>query len=319
MAVKGDKQAKANLIKSLNAVPKSVWQQTDKVFAQTIKDPNASKKALATRFAISEFKLNKWTGSEVNYRDVYKWVWLEKYMFVDQSYSLNEIKKLGEQLLAGQQKYLTELGLIVANTGEILENQTVIIEQNGTILATTQEITTSLTGIQTSIGEIQTAIATIQTNVGEINANLVTIKDGVQYLITEVGLIRDDVSLIRTELGFIKDGIEFIKTDVGFIKNDISIIKNDLGFIKDGIQYIKTELGYIRQTVDEIKVIATETLGTVKENQEILNNMQQNGVKFLDKRNSGGGGGGFDFTQIMYVLAGIVVLALVFKFLKSKK
>jgi hypothetical protein len=63
MAVKGDKTAYGNLIISsaLNSVPKSVWQQTDQVFAQTIKDPNAPKKALATRFAIAEFKLNKWT------------------------------------------------------------------------------------------------------------------------------------------------------------------------------------------------------------------------------------------------------------------
>lgn len=332
-------------------VPLEAYSQAD--YIQALGDPNSTKKALATRFAIAELKLNRWEPTNTGYRELYKWIWLEKYFFVQNTFDLKTIKEQGEILLNGQTKLLTEIGLIVQNTGEILEGQTVLVDNTGTIISVvldTQTGVNTLQGTTTQIlnqtSQILAVIYTIQTSIGAIEQNLIVIQNGIKYLKTEIGLIADDLTLIKTELGFIKNGIEFIKTDIGFIKNDIniikndigfikddiqyiktdigfikddiSIIKNDLGFIKDGIQYIKTELGYIRQTVDEIKLTTNEILGTVKDNNDILTNMQENGVTVIKTPKSSGGGSGFNFTTVIFAVVGITVLALIFKFLKGK-
>lgn len=133
-------------------------------------------KALATRFALNEMKLNKWWGSEREWENVYQTVWVEKLMQIELSYNVAEILGISKQLLSGQQKIITALGVIVSNQGEILYNQEIIITNQGIIIDVTGEILLNTEEIIVTTNNILGVVEDIQGTVNDISANGVKIK-----------------------------------------------------------------------------------------------------------------------------------------------
>lgn len=111
-------------------------------------------KSIATNLAYNEMKLNKWTGDEKEWEQVYKTVWVEKLMFVQMTYDVSQILNLSRQLLAGQKKLIAFAGIIISNTGEILKNQEVIITNQGLILDVTGQILENVEDIKDMTEEI---------------------------------------------------------------------------------------------------------------------------------------------------------------------
>ena len=128
------------------------------------KQEEEEKKALATKFAVAELKLNRWDSSDVDYQEVYQTVWLEKLMFVEMSYSIEAIKEAAGKILGNQKKMIASVGLIVSRTGEILKNQTIIITK-------LDEIKVVVDHIEELSEEILVNTETIITNTEDILAN----------------------------------------------------------------------------------------------------------------------------------------------------
>jgi len=133
-------QAIINTLKNIKAFPELYEKlaSSDR-FDIYQRDETEAKKALATKFAINELRVNNFSNSEVDFKEVYHIVWLEKLMFVEMSFTVNEINKRAKLLLSNQKEMIASIGLIVSRTGEILENQTIIISELGEIKVISQQ------------------------------------------------------------------------------------------------------------------------------------------------------------------------------------
>ncbi len=108
-------------LKSLSSTaPKEAFSYVQDNFSEAQNEKSNEIKSIATRLAITEMKLNKWSGTEKDFELVYKTVWLEKLMFVQLTYDVNQILSVSRDILAGQKKQILYLGIIISNTGEIL-------------------------------------------------------------------------------------------------------------------------------------------------------------------------------------------------------
>lgn len=142
----------------INYEAEYIAQQEDKTPDNTVK------KALATKLAVNELKLNHWTSTDADYELVYKTVFIEKLMFVEMSYNISEIYGMAQELLSGQKQMVATLGLIVSNQGEILRNQRIIITK-------VDEIKVVVDHIEEISEEILINTETIITNTEEILEN----------------------------------------------------------------------------------------------------------------------------------------------------
>ena len=125
------------------------------IAVQADKTPdNTAKKALATKLAVNELKLNHWSSVDADYQLVYQTVFIEKLMFVEMSYNISEIHGLAEKLLSGQKQMIASLGLIVSRTGEILANQTIIITKLDEIKIVVDQVLVNTEIIITNTEEI---------------------------------------------------------------------------------------------------------------------------------------------------------------------
>ncbi len=181
-------------------------------FENAQKQETSEVKALATKFALNEMALNKWEnptssaqgfGYAEKWQQIYEIVWLEKQMLVQMSYDLSEIKNIGRELLAGQKKIITALGVIVTNQGEILYNQEIIITNQGlilditgqilvnteTIIATTDNILGVVTDIQGTVNDMHTNGVTIASNQWSGGAGETKIKNYIWYIVGGLGAL----------------------------------------------------------------------------------------------------------------------------------
>ncbi len=140
-------------------------------FAQLQGEKNDQKKAIATRLAINEMKLNHWAGNELEWQEIYKTVWVEKLMFVELSMDVKEILEVSNKLLSGQKKMIAQLGVIVNNTGQILQNQEIIITNQGVILDVTNQILDNTEELLEINYEILGTVNDIKGSIDDIKAN----------------------------------------------------------------------------------------------------------------------------------------------------
>ena len=133
-------------------------------FANLQDSVNKEIKSIATKLALNEMLLNKWSKDADLWEQVYKTVWIEKEIFVRMSYDVSSIATISKQLLTGQQKMITALGVIVSNTGQILENQEIIIDNQGIIIDTTGEILGTVKDIQINVNDIVANGVKVQNN-----------------------------------------------------------------------------------------------------------------------------------------------------------
>lgn len=145
----------------------------------------AEQKAIATKFALNEMKLNKWSEPSnkgeanayaIQWESIYQTVWLEKLMQVKVAYDVAETLSISKDILTGQQKIITALGVIVNNQGQILQNQEIIITNQGIIIDVTNQILTNTEEIIATTNNILGIVQDIQMDINDISANGVTIK-----------------------------------------------------------------------------------------------------------------------------------------------
>ncbi len=134
------------------------------IFDQMQREEMTEKKMLATQFAVNYLKVNRWDKSSPDYAAIYQTAWVEKMMFVESAYSISEILDITRTIKAQNDKILVDVGIIVDRTGQILENQEVIIQQNGQILAVVTENLEVSYEILGNVQDIKASVEDMQNN-----------------------------------------------------------------------------------------------------------------------------------------------------------
>lgn len=166
----------------------SIADKSEKTFKSILNNSGIgfekSRKMLATKFALAELRLNRFDSKELDYRDIYETVYLEKFMFIEATYNIAQINKLTKKIATNQEKLIADVGLIVKNTGEILENQHVIITQIGEIKVVLDDVKNSVDYITDVVDRIDettqdtnVVVKDIQTSVDDMRSNGITVTD----------------------------------------------------------------------------------------------------------------------------------------------
>jgi hypothetical protein len=142
----------------------STTREAKNIFATMQREKAEEKKILATKLALNWLRLNRWDKSAADYAEIYQTAWIEKMMIVETAYSVAEIKNDVAQIKSTQQRLLADVGLIVDRTGQILQNQEVIIKQNGEILLIVKENLEVSYEILGNVKDIKASVEDMQRN-----------------------------------------------------------------------------------------------------------------------------------------------------------